>query len=210
MDKDGKHLRVYLKGAPERVLTRCSKILINNKEEAFNETHRQEVKGANDDFGKLGERVLAFAYCDLDKSKFPADYNFDMRNWKAWGRDHERSFSEYESTPGAFPMHDLTLIGVISLNDPPRPNVDLSVEKCRQAGIKVIMVTGDQPATAAAIANKVNIIKHPQKEYNNMVARGVSEEKALEESTGIVIHGDTLAKRHLEDEAKYADDPDNA
>jgi len=49
-------------------------------------------------------------------------------------------------------MHDLCLIGVVSLNDPPRPMVDLSVNKCRDAGIKVIMVTGDQPPTAAAIA----------------------------------------------------------
>lgn len=40
-------------------------------------------------------------------------------------------------------MHDLCLIGVVSLNDPPRPMVDLSVNKCRSAGIKVIMVTGD-------------------------------------------------------------------
>ena len=40
-------------------------------------------------------------------------------------------------------MNDLTLIGVVSLNDPPRPQVDLSVLKCRAAGIKVIMVTGD-------------------------------------------------------------------
>jgi len=67
-------------------------------------------------------------------------------------------------------MHDLTLVGVVSLNDPPRVNVDLSVSKCRSAGIKVIMVTGDQPPTAAAIANKVNIIKHPKREFNNMVA----------------------------------------
>jgi P-type E1-E2 ATPase len=59
-------------------------------------------------------------------------------------------------------MHDLTLMGVVSLNDPPRNQVDLSVNKCRAAGIKVIMVTGDQPPTAAAIAHKVNIIKHPK------------------------------------------------
>lgn len=65
------------------------------------------------------------------------------------------------------------------------------------------MVTGDQPPTAAAIANKVNIIKHPQREFNNMVERGVSPETAMTESTGIVIHGDKLAKCHLEDEEKY-------
>ena len=50
-------------------------------------------------------------------------------------------------------MWNLTLVCIVSLNDPPRHNVDLSVQKCRAAGIKVIMVTGDQPATAAAIAH---------------------------------------------------------
>ena len=55
-------------------------------------------------------------------------------------------------------MWRLTFIGLISLNDPPRFRVDHSVEKCRKAGIKVIMVTGDQKPTAAAIANKVRII----------------------------------------------------
>jgi P-type E1-E2 ATPase len=42
-------------------------------------------------------------------------------------------------------MYNLTLIGLVSLNDPPRVGVDLAVEKCRSAGIKVVMVTGDQP-----------------------------------------------------------------
>jgi sodium/potassium-transporting ATPase subunit alpha len=67
-------------------------------------------------------------------------------------------------------MHNLTLVGLVSLNDPPRVGVDLSISKCRSAGIKVIMVTGDQPPTAAAIATKVNIIKHPEKEFNRMVS----------------------------------------
>jgi sodium/potassium-transporting ATPase subunit alpha len=82
-------------------------------------------------------------------------------------------------------MHDLTLVGVVSLNDPPRTNVDLSVSKCRSAGIKVIMVTGDQPPTAAAIAAKVNIIKHPKMEFNNLVnaekEKGTYKEGATEE-----------------------------
>jgi sodium/potassium-transporting ATPase subunit alpha len=105
-------------------------------------------------------------------------------------------------------MHDLTLVGVVSLNDPPRPKVDLSVNKCRSAGIKVIMVTGDQPPTAAAIAHKVNIIKHPKKEWNYMVNElGMAEDVALKECTAIVIHGDLLAKRHLEQESMDDEDP---
>jgi P-type E1-E2 ATPase len=66
-------------------------------------------------------------------------------------------------------MFNLTLVGLVSLNDPPRKKVDMSVEKCRQAGIKVIMVTGDQPPTAAAIAHKVNIITRPDLEYNYLI-----------------------------------------
>jgi sodium/potassium-transporting ATPase subunit alpha len=103
-------------------------------------------------------------------------------------------------------MHDLTLVGVVSLNDPPRPQVDLSVNKCRSAGIKVIMVTGDQPPTAAAIAHKVNIIKHPHMEYNNMLKR-MSPEEALEKSTGIVVHGDLLAEK-IAAQGENGDGPD--
>ena len=176
MGSDG--LSIFLKGAPERVLKRCSKILVGGQEVEFTKELRDEVDQANKDFGKLGERVLAFAKLSLDPSKYPKDsYQFDVKNWKSWGLD-ATSQADYANTPGSFPMTDLCLVGIVSLNDPPRINVDLSVEKCRHAGIKVIMVTGDQPPTAAAIAHKVNIIKHPQREFNNMVERGVPEEKA--------------------------------
>jgi len=105
-------------------------------------------------------------------------------------------------------MHDLCLVGVVSLNDPPRPKVDLSVDKCRSAGIKVIMVTGDQPPTAAAIANKVNIMKHPQREYNYLCKEVKMEKmKAWEYATGIVIHGDLLAEKHREDQLLDDSDP---
>jgi len=160
---------VFMKGAPERVITRCSRIMVEGEEVEFTDELRAEVNQANSDFGKLGERVLAFAKYKLPAEKFDSEYKYDIANWKDWGLDAKRSYADYEEEPGTFPMHDLCLIGVVSLNDPPRPKVDLSVEKCRSAGIKVIMVTGDQPPTAAAIANKVNIMKHPEREYNYLV-----------------------------------------
>jgi|DeetaT_2_FD_contig_101_55418_length_2641_multi_11_in_0_out_0_1 sodium/potassium-transporting ATPase subunit alpha len=157
----------------------------------------------------MGERVLAFAYLDLDPSKFNKDYKFDMKNWKSFGEAYKGvSYSSYADQPGTFPMHDLVLCGVVSLNDPPRPKVDISVDKCRQAGIKVIMVTGDQPPTAAAIAEKVNIIKHPDREYNNMKAKGLSDKDAMEQSTGIVVHGDLLGKLHREQEDMDDENPE--
>jgi magnesium-transporting ATPase (P-type) len=198
-----------MKGAPERILVRCSKILIGGQELDFTPELRDEVSKANADFGKLGERVLAFAMCRLDAAKYArGGYSFDTKTWKEWGLNPKQSAADYASVAGSFPMHDLTLVGIVSLNDPPRPKVDLSVNKCRSAGIKVIMVTGDQPPTAAAIANKVNIIKHPQKEWNYMVNElKMSEEQALKECTAIVIHGDLLAKRHLAEQEMDDADP---
>lgn len=94
----------------------------------------------------MGERVLAFAKCQLDPKIFTKDpaYPFDVKSWKNWKSDQVK---------GWFPMFNFTLVGLIALNDPPRPSVANSVALCKSAGIKVIMVTGDQPPTAAAIAH---------------------------------------------------------
>jgi len=82
MKADDAGLCVYLKGAPERILTRCSKLLVNGEEVPFTEELRNEVSQANSDFGKLGERVLAFAKCSLPTSKYTNDYKFDVKTWK--------------------------------------------------------------------------------------------------------------------------------
>lgn len=96
-------------------------------------------------------------------------------------------------------MYGLTLVGLVSLNDPPRLKVDQSVLTCKKAGIKVIMVTGDQPPTAAAIAHKVNIITDPKLEYNYLMeVEGMSPSEAWEKCRAIVIHGDLLAEKHAE------------
>ena len=57
-----------------------------------------------------------------------------------------------------FPLEGLTFVGLMAMIDPPRANVPEAVAKCKSAGIKVIMVTGDHPITAAAIAKNVGII----------------------------------------------------
>ena len=57
-----------------------------------------------------------------------------------------------------FDFKSQTFAGVVSLSDPPRDTVPFAVLKCRSAGVKVIMVTGDQPVTAASIAKMCNII----------------------------------------------------
>ena len=91
-EKDNNNLCVYMKGAPERILVRCSKILVGGQEIDFTQELRDEVTQANSDFGKLGERVLAFARCRLDASKYTKDgYAFDTKTWKEWGINPKQS-----------------------------------------------------------------------------------------------------------------------
>ena len=166
------NITVYIKGAPEKILNRCTRIIENGVEYDFDEKRRGNVDFANDTFGSTGERVLAFAKIELDPTVYnkaaklgTPGYQFDVSTWKSWIEVTEYS----DQVAGWFPMWDFSLCGLASLNDPPRPKVDVSVQKCKNAGIKVIMVTGDQPPTAAAIAFKVNIITKPDLEYNTMV-----------------------------------------
>jgi len=208
------NITFFMKGAPERVLERCKTILVNGEDVEYDTDQKFQVAAANDRFGLMGERVLAFARCQLDPAVFKKNptYQFDVKTWNTW-----KNVKEYNANvEGWFPMWDMTLLGLVSLNDPPRPKVDISVEKCRAAGIKVIMVTGDQPPTAAAIANKVNIIKNPKLEYAKLKAKyqdsGMSEEKAAEqamdECESIVIHGDTLAAVNNAEDAMEDDEPE--
>ena len=203
---------LFLKGAPEKVLNRVSKILIKNEdgqlvEVDFSEEISFETEAANSRFGLMGERVLAFARVELDSRDYPKGYMYDTKEWAKW--DGIYSEDSQNKPAGWFPMQGLTLVGLISLNDPPRPKVDVSVQKCRAAGVKVIMVTGDQPPTAAAIAHKVNIITDPNKEFNTILESGIdengvqtmTEDEAFEQCNAIVIHGDKLAKVHASEEA---------
>ena len=161
----------------------------------------EEFEAANERFAKMGERVLGFSSIDLDPYHFSKDpvYEFGCETWKSWADVKVRD----PAIEGWFPMWNLTLVCLLSLNDPPRHRVDVSVAKCRNAGIKVIMVTGDQPTTAAAIAQTVNIVTDPKLEYNYIrkTFPDMDPNEAWKKSQSIVIHGDELARVHMAEEA---------
>jgi sodium/potassium-transporting ATPase subunit alpha len=95
-DGTSSDLSLFMKGTPERILNRCSKILINGKEVDFTEELKDEVEQANKDIGALGERVLAFARYTLPSDKYSKDYKFDVSKWKDWGFIANSS-ADYES-----------------------------------------------------------------------------------------------------------------
>merc|ERR1712218_749530 len=122
-----------------------------------------------------GERVLGFCDFQLSTSKYPIGYPFDCDD------------------PN-FPLEGLRFVGLMSMIDPPRAAVPDAVAKCRSAGIKVIMVTGDHPITAKAIARSVGIISD-----GNKTVEDIAEEKGIpvdkvnpREAHAAVVHGGEL------------------
>ena len=90
-------------------------------------------------------------------------------------------------------------MGIVSLNDPPRDSVPFAVTKCHTAGVKVIMVTGDQPVTAAAIARECNIISEKYTVHELMKKENLTFDEAFPKTDALVIHGDEITKMTLED-----------
>jgi len=129
---------VYLKGAPERVMQRCSTVLLNGREEPM-ASFLAAGEEFNKELGRKGERVLGFARRRLDPGKYPSTFLFDVDQLN-------------------FPTEDLCFIGLVSLIDPPRDGVQESIAICKQAGVRVMMVTGDHPITAEAIARNIGIL----------------------------------------------------
>jgi P-type Ca2+ transporter type 2C len=124
--------RMCLKGAPESLLPWCTHVLTHRGEEPLDEPGRQQIMAEAAAMAAQALRVLGLAYRPL--SAVPP-----------------------ELTPQAEEA-DLVWVGLVGMIDPPRPEAKGAVRRCHQAGIRVIMVTGDHPATARAIARELGLL----------------------------------------------------
>nr|AEH68840.1 putative Na+/K+-ATPase alpha subunit [Macrotritopus defilippi] len=166
---------LVMKGAPERIMERCTMALVNGKEMTIDESFKNDFNTAYMELGGLGERVLGFCDYTLPTESFPPGFQFDGDEVN-------------------FPLNGLRFVGLMSMIDPPRAAVPDAVGKCRSAGIKVIMVTGDHPITAKAIAKGVGIISEGSKTVEDLAAeQGVSVDQVNpRDAKAAVIHGSDL------------------
>ncbi|KAK5891456.1 hypothetical protein CgunFtcFv8_018708 [Champsocephalus gunnari] len=180
---------LVMKGAPERILDRCSTIMMNGKEQPLDDEMKDSFQNAYVELGGLGERVLGFCQFNLPDDQFQEGFAFDTEEVN-------------------FPTENLCFIGLMSMIDPPRAAVPDAVGKCRSAGIKVIMVTGDHPITAKAIAKGVGIISEGNETVEDIAARlnvPVSEVNPRD-AKACVVHGGELKEMTpelLDDVLKY-------
>ena len=125
---DGK-VRMLTKGAPEVILKRCDRELKRDAAVPFSPERRQEIERQNAAMAERALRVLAFAYRD-----------------------------EPEKKEGKHAEENLVFVGLAGMIDPPRQEAKDAVATCREAGIRPIMITGDHPSTAKAIATELGIV----------------------------------------------------
>lgn len=121
---------LYTKGAVDVILDRCDQILIHDKKRPITEKDIKLIKEQNESFAKEGLRVLGFAY----KTMKPKELSLEDEN-------------------------DLTFVGMVAQMDPPRLESKDAVSKCKMAGIKPIMITGDHIITATSIAKEIGIFE---------------------------------------------------
>uniref|UniRef100_A0A8D0QKE0 Sodium/potassium-transporting ATPase subunit alpha n=1 Tax=Sus scrofa TaxID=9823 RepID=A0A8D0QKE0_PIG len=171
---------LMMKGAPERILEFCSTYLLKGQEHPMDDDMKEAFQDAYLELGGLGERVLGFCFLNLPNTYAKGfKFNTDEIN---------------------FPMENLCFVGLISMIDPPRAAVPDAVSKCRSAGIKVIMVTGDHPITAKAIAKGVGIISEGSEIAEDIAARlkiPVDQVNARDVKA-IVVHGSDLKNMNSE------------
>jgi Ca2+-transporting ATPase len=125
----------FTKGAPDVLIGRCDAILHNGKVTALSDETRQQLLDVNASFAQEGLRVLAVAF-------------------RAWS-------SLPEQMDSLSVERNLTFIGLVAMQDPPREEVKEAVRQCFTAGARPVMITGDHKDTAVAIAREVGIW-HPQ------------------------------------------------
>jgi sodium/potassium-transporting ATPase subunit alpha len=167
------HLLV-MKGAPERILENCTKILINGEDIDLTEEWKTAFNKSYEALGGLGERVLGFCDKILSLDEYPRD--------------------QLECKLDSLPPKSLRFLGFISMIDPPKPNVPEAVSKCHLAGIKVFMVTGDHPTTAKSIAHACRIINEETREDIAERLNVPVEQVNPREAKAIVLHGSQLAE----------------
>uniref|UniRef100_A0A665WI06 Calcium-transporting ATPase n=1 Tax=Echeneis naucrates TaxID=173247 RepID=A0A665WI06_ECHNA len=132
--------KMFVKGAPEGVIERCTHVRVGNSKVPLSKNIRERIMSVIREYGTGHDTLRCLALATRDN---PPKMEEMILSDTA-------KFSEYES--------NLTFIGCVGMLDPPRQEVAASIKLCRQAGIRVIMITGDNKGTAVAICRRIGIL----------------------------------------------------
>lgn len=135
-------ITMVVKGAPDVLLELCTRVRVGDRSVPMNQDHRDRVLAEIEDMSSRALRTLAVGVRDVSREQFEATRH---------GDDEERA-----GRLGALET-DFTLAGVVGIIDPARPEAARAVREAHRAGIRILMITGDHPATAGRIAADLGI-----------------------------------------------------
>jgi Ca2+-transporting ATPase len=147
---NGKYI-VYTKGGVDELLARCTRYLLNGEIKEDLSGFKEQIRKVNNEMASSALRVLAMAYKELD---------------------HKPTNEEMNSMES-----DLIYIGMVGMIDPPRLEVKDAVAKCKKAGIKTVMITGDHKVTAIAIAKTLGILENEDEAITGLELEEMSQEE---------------------------------
>jgi Ca2+-transporting ATPase len=150
---------MYTKGAPEALLPKCTSELREGESVAITDERRDEISKANSGMAERALRTLALAYRDCS-----------------------------ESDATACEEKDFTLVGIVGMSDPPREEAKHAVQKCRDAGVRPVMITGDHPVTALAIARELGIAAKDEKAMSGMDLDQSNDDQLAEEVKKVAVY----------------------
>ena len=151
VNKVGEKYIVYTKGGIDELLKNCIGYQLNGKIYNELETYSNKIRKENENMAKEALRVLGCAYKEID---------------------HIPSKEEMETIES-----NLIFIGMVGMIDPPREEAKKAVEKCKTAGIKTVMITGDHKITATAIAKKLGILENEEEAITGAELEKISDEE---------------------------------
>ena len=158
----------FVKGAPEVILEKCSRILDGGVERDLSDADQVRVVDAIESFATSGMRTLAIAH-----RKISADCAIDTERVE----------------------NELTLLGIVGIMDPPRPEVPQAIALSQSAGIRVVMITGDSGITATAIAKQIGL--QPNATITGSQLNGMNDEALADTLKTDVVFARTTPEHKL-------------
>jgi P-type Ca2+ transporter type 2C len=161
-------VNLFIKGAPEIILEKCKYHLIDGKIAELTPQQRDAIQDMNHQMAEKALRVLGMAYKIIPEDQIQT-FKDKLEN------DQET---------------DLVFVGLAGMMDPPRPEVFDAIKRCKKAGVRVIMATGDHQLTAKAIAQEIGLL-----EKGGRVITGADMDKLDEEALDKILEGTSVFAR---------------
>lgn len=159
----------YIKGAPEQILKKSNYYFENGIKKRLTKDKINEIIFQNEKYAKKGFRVLALAYKEHNSN----DYRI----------------KEVEK--------NLIFVGLVSIRDPPEPSAYEAIKLCKKAGVRVVMITGDNPITAEAVARELNILTEDQIIISGEELDALSEKQLIEIVGKVAVFARVTPKHKL-------------